>query len=63
MFIYRILFIDTGNKEYFVFNYFISGKKKRKERKQIKKPQNIPVAHTCFLVRFDNVIVPKLCKM
>lgn len=62
MFIYRILFIDTGNKEYFVFNYFISGKKK-KERKQSKKPQNIPVAHTCFLVRFDNVIVPKLCKM
>lgn len=62
MFIYRILFIDTGNKEYFVFNYFISGKKKKKT-KQIKKPQNIPVVHTCFLVRFDNVIVPKLCKM
>lgn len=56
MFINRILFIDTGNKEYFVFNYFISGKKTKK--KQIKKPQNIPVAHTCFLVRFDNVIVP-----
>lgn len=37
--------------------------KKKKKRKQIKKPQNIPVAHTCFLVRFDNVIVPKLCKM
>lgn len=62
MFIYRILFIDTGNKEYFVFNYFISEKQKQKQ-KQIKKPQNIPVAHTCFLVRFDNVIVPKLCKM
>lgn len=38
-------------------------KKEKKKRKQIKKPQNIPVAHTCFLVRFDNVIVPKLCKM
>lgn len=62
MFIYRILFIDAGNKEYFVFNYFISGKKKER-KKTIKKPQNIPVAHTCFLVRFDNVIVPKLCKM
>lgn len=58
MFIYRILFIDTGNKEYFVFNYFISGKKQKTKKKQIKKPQNIPVAHTCFLVRFDNVIVP-----
>lgn len=34
-----------------------------KKKKQMIKPQNIPVAHTCFLVRFDNVIVPKLCKM
>lgn len=38
-------------------------KKTQKNKKQIKKPHNIPVAHTCFLVRFDNVIVPKLCKM
>lgn len=32
MFIYRIFFIDIGNKEYFVFNYFILGKKKRKKK-------------------------------